>query len=49
LWLPWISANHLHGINALEEYDPALFQQLTAMPQKAREKLDDSSAIAPIL
>lgn len=30
LWLPWISANHLHGINALEEYDPALFQRLTA-------------------
>jgi len=30
LWLPWVSANHLHGINALEEYDPALFQQLTA-------------------
>lgn len=29
LWLPWISANHLHGINALEEYDPALFQRLT--------------------
>ena len=30
LWLPWISANHLHGINALEEYDPALFQRLTS-------------------
>jgi hypothetical protein len=30
LWLPWISANHLHGINGLEEYDPALFQKLTA-------------------
>lgn len=29
LWLPWISANHLHGINALEEYDPALFLRLT--------------------
>lgn len=25
-WLHWISANHFHGINALEEYDPALFQ-----------------------
>jgi len=34
LWLPWISANHLHGINALEEYDPALFQQLTANAAK---------------
>jgi len=31
-WLPWISANHLHGINALQEYDPALFKQLSAPP-----------------
>ena len=30
LWLPWVSANHLHGINALEEYDPALFRKLTS-------------------
>ncbi|AXC10122.1 hypothetical protein ACPOL_0761 [Acidisarcina polymorpha] len=30
LWLPWISANHLHGINSLEEYDPALFRSLTS-------------------
>ena len=36
LWLPWISANHLHGINALEEYDPALFQQLTANAAKGK-------------
>ena len=27
-WLPWISANHLHGITGLEEFDPALYQQL---------------------
>ena len=27
-WLPWISANHLHGITGLEEYDPALYRQL---------------------
>jgi hypothetical protein len=27
-WLPWISANHLYGITGLEEYDPALYQQL---------------------
>ena len=31
-WLPWISANHLHGIVGLEEYDPALFQLLSAGP-----------------
>jgi hypothetical protein len=31
-WLPWISANHLYGITGLEEYDPALFKQLTAKP-----------------
>ena len=38
LWLPWVSANHLHGINALEEYDPALFQQLTA--NTAKDKVE---------
>ena len=27
-WLPWISANHLHGITGLEEFDPALYQRL---------------------
>jgi len=27
-WLPWISVNHLHGITGLEEFDPALYQQL---------------------
>ena len=27
-WLPWISANHLYGITGLEEFDPALYQQL---------------------
>jgi hypothetical protein len=32
LWLPWITANHLHGITGLEEYDPALFRQLVAPP-----------------
>jgi hypothetical protein len=31
-WLPWISANHLYGMTGLEEYDPALFKQLTAKP-----------------
>jgi len=29
-WLPWVSANHLHGITGLEELDPALFRQLSA-------------------
>jgi hypothetical protein len=28
-WLPWVSINHLHGITGLEEFDPALFQQLS--------------------
>jgi hypothetical protein len=25
-WLPWISANHLHGITGLEEFDPVIFK-----------------------
>lgn len=28
-WLPWISANHLYGITGLEEYNPALFKELS--------------------
>lgn len=31
-WLPWVSANHLHGITGLEEYDPALYRQLSTNP-----------------
>ena len=31
-WLPWISSNHLYGINGLEEYDPALFKKLSIKP-----------------
>ena len=27
-WLPWISINHLHGVTALEEFDPDLYEQL---------------------
>jgi hypothetical protein len=27
-WLPWISANHLHGITGLEEFDAALYQKI---------------------
>jgi hypothetical protein len=27
-WLPWISANHLHGITGLQESDPVLYQKL---------------------
>lgn len=34
-WLPWVSANHLHGITGLEEYDPALFKELSAKPTGA--------------
>lgn len=32
MWLPWVSANHLHGITGLEEYDPALFKRLSTQP-----------------
>jgi uncharacterized protein YyaL (SSP411 family) len=28
-WLPWISANHLYGITGLEEFDAALYRQLS--------------------
>ena len=28
-WLPWISANHLYGITGLEEFDPALYRELS--------------------
>ena len=34
-WLPWISSNHLYGINGLEEYDPALFKRLSTKPAPA--------------
>jgi hypothetical protein len=27
-WLPWVTVNHLEGILALEEYDPALLKRL---------------------
>ena len=27
-WLPWISINHLHGVTALEEFDPELYEEL---------------------
>lgn len=36
-WLPWISANHLYGITGLEEYDPVLYQELSAKPEAAQE------------
>jgi hypothetical protein len=35
-WLPWITSNHLHGINAMEEYDSALFKKLSARPAAAK-------------
>jgi hypothetical protein len=28
-WLPWISANHLHGITGLEEFDKVLYKRLS--------------------
>lgn len=33
-WLPWVSSNHLYGITGLEEYDPALFKELCAKPNR---------------
>jgi hypothetical protein len=27
-WLPWVSVNHLHGITALQQFDPALYRRL---------------------
>jgi hypothetical protein len=35
-WLPWVTANHLHGITGLEEYDPALFRELSNSPGRPR-------------
>ena len=28
-WLPWVSANHLHSIIGLEQFDPQIYQQLS--------------------
>ena len=28
-WMPWVSTNHLWSITGLEEFDPALFKQLS--------------------
>jgi hypothetical protein len=36
-WLAWITANHLAGINNMEEYDPALFKQLSSRPAAAQK------------
>jgi hypothetical protein len=30
LWLPWITANHLHGITAMDAYDTELFRNLSS-------------------
>ena len=37
LWLPWVSANHLHGIMGLEAYDPVLFKALSGAPSSGKE------------
>jgi hypothetical protein len=29
-WLPWATVNHLEGILALEDFDPALFRKVAA-------------------
>jgi len=26
LWLPWVSANRLHGVTGLQDYDSALYK-----------------------
>ena len=31
-WLPWVSANHLHGIAAMDEFDPVLYKQMSTKP-----------------
>jgi hypothetical protein len=36
-WLPWITSNHLYGINGLEEYDPVLFKKLSAKPSDTKQ------------
>lgn len=36
-WLPWITSNHLYGINGLEEYDPVLFKKLSAKPTDTKQ------------
>jgi hypothetical protein len=35
-WLPWVSANHLHGIAALDEFDPALYRQMSTKPSSSK-------------
>ncbi len=30
LWLPWVTANHLHGITGLEAYSPKLFRAISS-------------------
>ena len=37
-WLPWVSANHLHGISALQEFDPVLFKQMSTKPATGTDK-----------
>jgi hypothetical protein len=35
-WLPWVSANHLHGIAALDEFDPTLYKQMSTKPNSSK-------------
>ena len=36
-WLPWISANHLHSITGLEEFDPVIFKMLSIKSSRSRK------------
>jgi hypothetical protein len=32
-WMPWVTTNHLYSITGLEQFDPALFEELSARPR----------------
>lgn len=46
-WLPWVSANHLHGIMGLEEFDPALFKEISTRPPNVPTKTASGWDSAP--
>ncbi len=35
-WLPWMAANHLNGIDSLQEFDPVLYRKLAQKPADLR-------------
>jgi hypothetical protein len=40
-WLPWISANHLHSITGMEEFDPLIFKMLSIKSSRSRKLIPD--------